>query len=111
LWTRTYGTTGVDFGYAVVSTIDGGWALAGSITVSGQSLNMMLTKIDDDGDIIWERSYGGSNVDEAFGLQYTSDGGFLWAGARFPGEFTARYVHGSHEQLRRHSLDTAFRYR
>jgi len=89
LWTRTYGTTGVDFGYAIVSTTDGGWALAGSITVSGQSLNMMLTRIDDNGDIIWNAVTADPTWMKRLGCSTRRTAVSFWAGARFP-----RGVHG-----------------
>ncbi len=84
LWTRTYGTPSLDYGYAIVPSADGGFALAGSTTTPGQSLNALLLKADANGNVIWQHSYGGTNVDEAFSLQQTSDNGYLLGGRSVP---------------------------
>lgn len=84
LWTRTFGTSGLDFGYAVTTTLDGGIAVAGTTTVPNQSINMSLMKLNSQGDILWSRTYGDTNVDEAFSINQTPDGGFLLSGRTVP---------------------------
>jgi hypothetical protein len=84
LWTRTYGTSGADFGYAIVPTADGGFAVAGSSAMSGPSLDAWLLKADANGNVIWQHTYGSTSTDEAFSLQRTSDDGYLLAGRSVP---------------------------
>jgi hypothetical protein len=84
MWTRAYGTAQFDFGYGVVTTLDGGFAACGSVGTTGQSLNMYLLKFSADGTLQWSHNYGGSNVDEAFALRQTEDGGYLVAGRSVP---------------------------
>jgi len=55
----------------VVSTPSEG--SAGEIEESGETY--------EPGDIIWEKSYGGSDYDEAQSIQQTTDGGFIVVGA------------------------------
>jgi hypothetical protein len=83
LWTRTYGTSGSDFGYAILPTANSGFALAGSWSV-GQSLDAFLLKADANGNVIWQHTYGGGNTDEAFSLQRTADDGYLLGGRSVP---------------------------
>ena len=80
-WNMTYGGTGEDFAYALVQTGDGGYALAGntaSFGVGGD--DFWLIKTDAAGNAQWNRTYGGTNDDYAYGLVQTSDGGYAIAG-------------------------------
>lgn len=84
LWTRAYGGTSADFGYGIVRTFDGGYAVCGSKGTAAQSLNMYLLKFSATNQLQWQRDYGASNVDEAFALRQTADGGFVLAGRSVP---------------------------
>jgi nicotinamide riboside kinase len=81
IWAKTYGGTGIDIAYSVQQTSDGGYIIA-SITNSFGAGNedIILIKTDANGNIIWAKTYGGTNSDYAFSVQQTSDGGYIVAG-------------------------------
>ena len=88
-WQNTIGGSGDDFVNVVKPTADGGYiVLAGSDSnISGDKtensrggLDFWILKLNASGDIIWQKTYGGSNPDfDTYGQQ-TTDGGFLVAG-------------------------------
>ena len=81
LWERTYGVSNHDKAYSIVATSDGGYAVAGSTNSKGAgSVDIWLLKLDSSGDVVWERTYGGSAWDDAESIVATSDGGYAVAG-------------------------------
>ncbi|MCK4885509.1 hypothetical protein KAS24_05490, partial [Candidatus Bathyarchaeota archaeon] len=76
-WNRTYGGLFNDRVYSLVSTSDGGYALAGSTTSFGAgSADVWLVKVDSLGNLEWNQTYGGSDRDHCRSLVATSDGGY-----------------------------------
>ncbi len=85
LWTKKYGGTRYDCGYSVAQTIDGGYIIAGYITVTagGVNRNVYLIKTDSLGNTEWTKDYGGlgSGIDEeGYSVTQTSDGGYIITG-------------------------------
>lgn len=87
LWSKTYGGSGEDIGQKVIETSDGGFAIAGySQSSDGDaSANQgfhdnWLLKLDNEGNIIWEKSYGYAGHDHAYSLIQTNDGGYFMTG-------------------------------
>jgi hypothetical protein len=81
LWNKTFG--GID-GYWILSsdtTDDGGYILAGGL-YRGPDIrdDVLLIKIDSDGEKIWEKTFGGSVDEHANFVQQTSDGGYIIVG-------------------------------
>jgi hypothetical protein len=81
MWQKTYGGVNDDRAYSVIQTNDDGFALAGSTisTVAGLQ-DFYLVKTDENGNILWNRTYGGQGSDTARSLIQTSDGGYALAG-------------------------------
>jgi hypothetical protein len=89
-WAKTYGGTGWDYAYSVQQTSDGGYIVAGHTNSFGAGYyDIFLIKTDANGNVIWAKTYGGTNVDWAFSVQQTSDGGYIVAGRT--GSFGAGY--------------------
>jgi hypothetical protein len=81
LWTRTYGDTSEDRGYAVQVTQDKGYIIAGRTSSFGAgSYDVYLIKTDSLGGILWTKTYGFSSGDVGYSVQETRDGGFIVAG-------------------------------
>ena len=81
LWNKTYGGEGNDRAYSMIKTSDGGYALAGSTTSFGVgSVDGYLVKTDPEGNMVWNRTYGGGNWDDLGCVVQTSDGGYALAG-------------------------------
>jgi hypothetical protein len=80
-WIKTYGGTNDDRAFSVVETSDGGYAIAGTTESFGAgSFDFWLVKTDVNGSMQWNRTYGGSNLEKAYSLIKTSDGGYAIAG-------------------------------
>jgi predicted secreted protein len=80
-WSKTYGGTGKDVAYALVQTSDGGYALAGWTNSFGAGgYDFWLVKTDSNGNMQWNKTYGGTSDDVAYALVQTSDGGYALAG-------------------------------
>jgi hypothetical protein len=84
LWTKSYGGTGDDHGYSAHHTQDDGCVIVGSTTTWGAgSDDALLMKLDDDGNTLWIRTYGGMNRDEAQAVECVNDGGYIIAGVTY----------------------------
>ncbi len=80
-WGWAYGGTSSDIGRSVVQTSDGGYAIAGYTVSFGAGLNdVYLIKTDSGGNVLWSRTYGGTDNDMCFSLVQTNDGGYTMAG-------------------------------
>jgi FlaG/FlaF family flagellin (archaellin) len=88
MWNQTYGETAYDMAYSLVATSDGGYAIAGRTYSFGAGMDdFWLVKTDVSGNMEWNRTYGGPNIDIAFSMVATSDGGYALAG--YTGSFGA----------------------
>ncbi len=82
LWEHTYGDVGIDRGYGMITTLDGGFAIAGSNSVG----EFWVLKTDSLGTLEWEQVVDGTYQYEAQDVIQTMDGGYLAGGhAQSPG--------------------------
>jgi len=82
MWNQTYGGTERDLAYSLVQTSDGGFALAGYTESFGAGdYDYWLVKTDANGNMMWNQTYGGTDLDEATSLVQTSDEGYALAGS------------------------------
>lgn len=80
-WSRTCGRTHTDYAYALVQTVDGGYTLAGTTySLGAGNGDVWLVKTDAAGNELWNKTYGGTNTEEAWALVRTVDGGYALAG-------------------------------
>ena len=81
MWSKTYGGTGWEDAYALVQTVDGGYALAGITGSSGSgNYDAWLVKTDSAGNMQWNKTYGGTGEDGAYSLVQAGDCGYGLAG-------------------------------
>jgi uncharacterized delta-60 repeat protein len=81
-WERTYGGTADDEAHAIRQTADGNYIVAGMTSSFGAgNRDIWVLKLSANGDIIWQKTYGGTADDEAYAIQQTADGGYVVAGA------------------------------
>jgi uncharacterized delta-60 repeat protein len=83
VWSNTYGGSGANEAFAAQATPDGGCVVTGYSTSfsSGGNPNVWVLKLTSTGAVQWQNTYGGSNDDEAYAIQQTSDGGYILTGA------------------------------
>jgi len=80
-WNRTYGGANDDVAWAIVQTDDGGYTLAGyKDSINSAQGDFWLIKTDTDGNMIWNKTYGGAGSDHAYSLVKTPEGGYILAG-------------------------------
>ncbi|MBA7706328.1 hypothetical protein ES703_115180 [subsurface metagenome] len=80
-WAITYGGSLGEEVHSFQQTSDGGYIVAGKTNSFGAgSDDFLILKFTSDGDIEWQKTYGGSVNDEAHSIQQTSDGGYIVAG-------------------------------
>ena len=81
-WDRAFGGPANDWAYAMTGTRDGGLATAGRTASKGAGgEDVYVLRVDGDGTLLWDRTYGGSATDRARAIIETGDGGFAVAGA------------------------------
>jgi hypothetical protein len=88
LWSRAYGGTNYDHGSNVIATADGGYLVAGitnsqdgHIKINHGGYDIWVLKLDANGTLVWEKSFGGSGDEYVSGIALCSDGGYMLNGA------------------------------
>lgn len=89
LWEKSYGGKHAEFLCDAIPTPDYGFILAGS-SISGKNgskdeknkgdLDYWLWKMDEDGNMDWQKSFGGNKVDLLQSIALTDDGGYILGG-------------------------------
>lgn len=79
LWSQTFGDTLGNYGYAIETTLNGGYIVAGS-TIKNGFTDVFVVCTDSLGHLLWQKTYGGAGSDEARSIQHTQDGGYIMCG-------------------------------
>lgn len=87
VWEQSFGGSGIDIAQDIARTEDGGYIITGStistdgdIAATHGESDVWVIKIDALGNLLWERTYGGSNFEAAESISPTADGGYIIAG-------------------------------
>ena len=87
LWQRCLGGSGNDYAMSIHQTIDGGYIVAGysdsndgHVTNNRGGFDFWIVKLNASGNIVWQKSLGGSSSDYARSVQQTNDGGYIVTG-------------------------------
>lgn len=86
-WRRYFGGTNFDRAYEVLPADDGGVLIVGAsesldfdISQPNGSYDFWAVRVDPQGELLWEKSMGGSEIDNAYAATKTPDGNYLIAG-------------------------------
>ncbi len=86
-WSKTYGGANDDRGRKIIQTSDGGYALVGysnsndgNVSENNGARDFWIIKTDNQGEVLWEKSFGFSGNDEGYNIKETSNGNFLVGG-------------------------------
>lgn len=90
-WEKTLGGSRDDQVYSIEQTTDGGYIVAGFTRSDdhdvsfNHSLNndCWVIKLDISGNIVWEKTYGGTDRDFGIDIKQTSDNGYVIAGTTY----------------------------
>ena len=87
IWSRFFGGSFTDTPNGIVENASGEFIIAGSsdsddvdITGNKGSYDFWVVKTGSDGNMIWEKSFGGSEIDEARGIVSSNDGNYVMVG-------------------------------
>jgi hypothetical protein len=81
VWKQTYGGSKPDYPHHMLATSDGNYLLVGhSQSYSGGDYDVLLLKIDPNGNTIWLKTYGGWGNDKGSDIIATSDGNYMIIG-------------------------------
>lgn len=77
VWFKIFGGPGNDKALYVVELPDGGFLLCGSYTNENGDTDVLVMKLDENGEIVWWKTFGGSADDVAYMIQILPDGEIL----------------------------------
>lgn len=87
IWNKMFGGSGEDWFTSIVKTFDGNFVLSGftssidgDITNNQGQSDYFMMKIDSSGNVIWNKTYGGSNDEYSYQVIQTKDSGLVFTG-------------------------------
>src|SRR5690554_1358203 len=81
LWTKDYGGSGDDIGVRVIHVPGDGFFIAGYTgSTLGGDFDFVVYKTDEEGELIWEKTYGGPNWERLYDAKLLADGGLILVG-------------------------------
>jgi hypothetical protein len=89
-WRGYFGGSNNDRAHAVVASNDNGFVMAGfsesddfDISNTQGSYDFWLVKVDTNGNMLWERSFGGTGIEISYDIANTLDNGYVVVGNTF----------------------------
>ncbi|WP_342304905.1 Ig-like domain-containing protein [Methanolobus sp. ZRKC5] len=83
-WNQTFGRIVDDYARSVMQVSDSGYVFAGRTSLLDESYNFIdygwLVKTDDNGNHVWNQTFGGNGSDYTYSVTSTNDGGYVLAG-------------------------------
>lgn len=102
IWQKCLGGSSTDLVSSIENSSNGNFIIAGNsfsldgdVGVNYGLSDMWVVLIDNAGNLIWENSFGGSQVDAARSVQQTSDGGYIVAGEAYSNDILVIGNHGA----------------
>ena len=114
IWEKSFGFSGHDHAYNIISTKDGGFFFNGFLDVTASNglgmtkKNMKISKkhgvgefwchkIDKDGNLQWRKYFGGTNNDRSYDAIQTLEGDFIIVGTSESNDFEISNSKGSYD--------------
>jgi len=80
-WEKTYGSLQNEYGFSLVMTSDGGYAMLGYTSGMGAGgYDFYMVKANSTGTLVWEKTFGGEYDDAGYALENAADGGYVLLG-------------------------------
>ena len=86
-WSKYFGGSFTDTPFDIIQTEDNGYIMVGSsdsddVDISGNkgSYDYWVVKVSNSGETLWEKSFGGTEIDEARAIVPSGDGNYIIAG-------------------------------
>ncbi len=101
-WEKSLGGTYHDNAWSIIQSNDGGYVAVGNtqsndsnVSVLYGNVDIWVVKIDSTGNLLWEKSLGGSLNDQAADLVRAYDGGYLVLGRVYSSDFDVSMNYGA----------------
>ena len=103
-WQKCLGGSRSDYAQSIQQTADGGYIVAGDTNSNNGNMSgnngqwdYWIVKLDQSGNLIWQRCLGGSQDEYAQSVQQTADGGYAVAGFTNSNDGDVRGNHGYYD--------------
>jgi len=103
-WEKSLGGAGNEWAYAVQQTLDSGYIIAGScdsnngdVTGNHGTDDFWVVQLDKNGNLLWQKSMGGSMIDVANSVEQTTDSGYILAGQSISADGEITGNHGDYD--------------
>src|SRR5690606_31820061 len=87
IWEKKLGGSNFDIAESILQTTDGGYLISGvtysndgDVSINKGSSDYWIIKLKQDGELEWEKSFGGSEDDVAYSGIQIADGNYIIAG-------------------------------
>jgi len=92
-WSKSFGGVRDDKGRSVQQTTDGGYIVCGITESYGSGFeDIWLIKTDVDGNKLWDKTFGGKDIDVGASALQTTDDGYIICGSTYPNRASSEYV-------------------
>jgi len=88
VWEKSFGGNEIDEARGITATADGNYVIVGDtrsnqqdVTLNNGAADLWVIKISETGNLLWNRSIGGTSFDVARSINTTNDTGFIIAGS------------------------------
>ncbi|HNQ61137.1 MAG TPA: PKD domain-containing protein [Bacteroidia bacterium] len=104
IWEKSYGGSNMDVGTGIIQLASGGFILSGyTSSTNGDvignhgNFDAWVLEIDPLGNIIWQKTIGGSQVDLSYTIEITQDGGYIIGGGTYSNDGDVSGNHGDQD--------------
>lgn len=80
VWEKFYGGSKDDYAYSINEAEDGYLVVGGTRSLGAGNSDVYVLKIDENGDLLWQKTFGGKGFEEVWKLSKDSDGNFVTVG-------------------------------
>ncbi|MBN2894058.1 MAG: caspase family protein [Bacteroidales bacterium] len=82
VWEQNNGGGGTDIASDIIATKDGGYLVLANTSSKGAGwIDIWVLKIDETGKILWDKTYGGSQNDDAYNIIQDNENSYIIAGS------------------------------
>jgi len=82
-FSKIYGGNGFELPFEAEETVDGGFVIGGETHSYNNNYDILILKLQNNGETEWAKIYGGSNTDYASSIKQTMDLGYIVAGTSY----------------------------
>lgn len=97
VWQKTFGDVNYDEAFTIIQNTSGNFIVLGWISDLNWDQNFCLLNIDQNGNLVWQKSYGGSDTDWGYEVIQTLDGGYMLSGYTYSADGDVTFNHGDRD--------------